>query len=152
MAFAQYSKADFVIEAEVQVRPIAALCIAIFATACAAPDSTRDARGNPRIERMSEEQVARLADPSSKLTPEDRAKQTDPIDAQVRREAAEAEQRKASQVREALERQRALQTRRYDPYYGDPYSAWAGVPWPGYWGWRWNYPPRNGIGMFWRGR
>jgi hypothetical protein len=201
MSFARNSRRS----TRTNARIMAALCGALLLAACAAPESTRDARGNPRIDRLSDEQVARLAGPAQKLTADDllrmtrdgqtpeqiierlrstatrlrlstaqsgelasqgvsrqvldwisaaeeRARQTDSIDAQVRRETAEAQQRKDKEAREALARQRALQNRRYDPYYGDPYSPWVGVPWPGYWGWRWNYPPRNGIGMFWRGR
>ena len=157
MAFARYSKSDLVIAAVVPVRIIATMCFAIFACGCAAPDTGRDARGNPRIDRLTEEQVARLTGSSPALTAEERARQTGIINAQVGRETAEAEQRKADEARNALARQRALQNRRHDPHYGDPhygnfYGPWAGMAWPGYWGWRWNYPPRNGIGIFWRGR
>lgn len=175
---------------------------------CAGTPPGRDVRGNPRIERMTPEQLARLdqqpaprlaigAEEILRLTREGRpagqiiamlrdggvpprlgeeqrkalaaqgvaapvlewladaerrAAQTDAIDAQVRRETADA---RAREEREARERQRELRARRQDPFYSDPFYSpfYFGRPlWPGYWNWQLNYPPRSGIGLFWRSR
>ena len=129
----------------------AALLTALLATGCASTPPERDARGHPRIERMSAAQLARL----ESSTPSPPA-QTEAINAQVQREIAEAD---AQAAREARERQRELRARRQDPFYADPFYSpffysrplWPGY-WPGYWGWQLNYPPRSGVGIFWRSR
>ena len=125
--------------------------LALAVGGCASAPSGRDARGNPHIDRMTPEQVARL-EQSNPSPPA----QTAAINAQVQREIAEADARAAH---EARERQHELRTRRQDPFYADPFYSpffysrplWPGY-WPGYWGWQLNYPPRSGVGIFWRSR
>jgi len=119
----------------------------LLAAGCASTPTERDTRGHPRIERMTAEQLARL-EPSTPSHPA----QTEAINAQVQREIAEADARAA---REARERQRELRARRQDPFYAEPFYSpfYLGRPlWPGYWGWQLNYPPRSGVGIFWRSR
>ena len=126
---------------------LTALLAALLTTGCASTPPERDARGHPRIERMSATQLARL-EPS---TPSPAA-QTEAINAQVQREIAEAD---AQAAREARERQRELRARRQDPFYADPFYSpffYSRPLWPGYWGWQLNYPPRHGFGLHWHVR
>jgi hypothetical protein len=136
-------------------RLFAVLLLTLLALAvggCASAPAGRDARGNPHIERMTPEQLARL-EQSNPSPPA----QTEAINAQVQREIAEADARAA---REARERQRELRARRQDPFYSDPFYSdpfyspfYLGRPlWPGYWNWQLNYPTRSGVGIFWRSR
>lgn len=126
--------------------PLLAL-LALVLAGCASTPPERDARGNPRIERMTPEQLTRLeqAAPS-------RPAQTEAINAQVQRDIAEADARAA---REAQDRQRELRARGQDPFHSDPFHSpfHIGRPlWPGYWGWQLNYPPRHGFGLRWQVR
>ena len=135
-------------------RLFVALFLTLLALAlggCASTPAGRDARGHPHIERMTPEQLARLQQSTSSP-----ATQTEAINAQVQREIAEADAEiRDRAAREARERQRELRARHQDPFHADPFY-WPfhlGRPlWPGHWNWQLNYPPRSGIGIFWRSR
>lgn len=129
--------------------------LALAVGGCAGTPAGRDASGNPHIERMTPEQLARL-EQSTTSPPE----HTEAINAQVQREIAEADAKVMDRAaREARERQRELRARQQDPFYPYPFNSpfyspfYLGRPlWPGYWNWQLNYPPRSGVGIFWRSR